>query len=562
MLQEKLPSGPQMRVHWRGKGQAVHQGQEHLRKTHSGKLKLLSRPLSFLPVLFIAACSGKDPAGGKHQQAAAGSAGDNTGGSRALNPSVSSKDSAGKTITEIVPVEKLLDEPVTVRYRTAGKLRWMIESPDAVMDIMPYSRGGFLLLGADEIFYITRQGEIKWNRVTGRGYRLLENRENELVWLDSMKKLTSVGWRGTFEWEKRFEGDVFGAPEGGALVIDAAVARLTGPDGKQLWRFSSGDYHSLDRPVFAGRILAVEGRRGKVKVLFFLDADGKLMSRVPIKHEERLISFSSVSGALVSSGNGIRLIRLDGRIVMSLKITGIRAVKSKRGEFLLLSGPDDTGLPRLTWISGDGRIMWSARLPEKDDPVYARIEGWPSGALWVYACTGPARTCRGPDNAATTYSVLYYSKKKSDLERVSGLKRSFFSCSPYMGGIITAASGEGAETFVSFFDNEGRRSWTAGLEGVLAAGPVMDEQGRFVLVSIRDRDGKHHIVAVTSRSTALQETANRRNDPEEDRYQQPGEVLPISKIRPVDAGGEIPDTKARDKDHDAKEPQQPDEPGA
>jgi len=562
LLQEELPSGFEMCIHWRGKGKAVHKGQEHLRKTNSGKLKLLPRLLSFLPVLLVVSCSGKDPADSRPHRAAAGSMEDSAGGSRALSPPVSSKYSEKKSIAEIVPVEKLLDEPVTVRYRTAGKPRWMIESPDEVREIRPYSRGGFLLLADDEIYYITRQGEIKWNRVTGRGYRLLDNSENELVWLDSMKTLTSVGWRGSLGWEKHLEGEVFPAPGGGALVIDAAVAKLTGPDGKQLWRFSSGDYHSLDRPVFAGRMLAVEGRRGRVKAVIFLNPDGKMMSMVPVKPEERLIGFSDVSGALVSSGIGIRLLRPDGRTVFSGKITGVRAVKRKQGDFLVLSGPQDTGAPQLTWISGDGRIMWSSRLPEKDDPVYASIEGWPSGAVWVYACTGPARTCHGPDNAATTYNVLYYSNNKSDPERISGLNRSFFSCSAYMGGIITAASGEGAETFVSFFDTEGGRSWTMGFEGVLAAGPVLDEQGRFVLVSIRNRDGKHHVIAVTSRAPALQEAANPGNDPDQDRDQQPGEARPISKIRPVDAGGEIPDKKARDKDHDAKEPQQPDEPGA
>ena len=475
-------------------------------------------PPSLFPILVLSilGCSRSEPSPARTAE--------KPRASKPLPEPVTTSAPADEILPPVSTIESLLAIHRTQRFRVPGELRWAVEVPFRVVEIRPYSAGGFIVMGEREIQYFTRNGEPKWERVIGPGYRLFGESRTETVWIPARSTLMSLGWRGALHWERPVEGALFPALDGRVFLVDAAVVELLGPDGEQVWRFSSDQVHSFETPVITRTGIAIVGRRGSRRLLFFLDPAGRRLGEVALEADERLLGLTEGHRAVVSSGSRVRSVEAGGVTVWSSDLPEIRSVSMRGDDLLLLTAPSPGRRPSLLWVSDSGGTAWSSPLPEERDPLEAAVIGWPDATIWVAACLGPARGCRGPKQGNTIANELFFAAGRTGLRQLPSFGPGYFSLSGCGDGIVTARSIRDSETLVAQYDAQGNGLWQQALSGVLAAGPIVDEASRVVLVALGSGEEKALLAAFTARtppgpgapegSTAGSNRSSARNAPD------------------------------------------------
>ncbi len=394
-------------------------------------------------------------------------------------------------------IDDLLAVPRPTRYRAPGGLRWASAMSFVPSGFRSYAGGGFLVLGDAELAYLTRNGEPRWSRVLGAGYRLFEGERSERIWIPARKNLVSVAWGGIQTWDRSIDGRVFPGPGGTVLSVDASVLEQWGTDGSLVFRFASDQVRALEAPQFSEAGFAITGQRGDKRLLFFLDRSGRLLGRVALDPEEQLLGLTSSGRAVLGSMGRARMLDVRGTESWTLRLPEVRALATRGEEVLLLAAPGGGSRASIHWMGADGSEVWRSTLPTERDPLGAVLLGWPDSALWMAACLGPKPGCRGPGEARTTADALFVAAGRTDPVVPPGSGAGYLAVTTSGGVVIVARAIREDETLIEQRDEQGVLLWQRALSGVFAAGPRVDDSLREVLVALREGSGKGLVLALT-----------------------------------------------------------------
>lgn len=441
----------------------------------------------------------------------------------------------------LLSIPQHLAESETVRYRTAGKIRWVVEMSGAVSELKPYSQGGILLLAPDRIHYMTSKGAFKWERVLGPGYTLVRSDKGEIVFTPKPHRILSLGWKGRIAWESQMEGSAFPGPEGSTIVADASVVRCIRADGELAWRFASEHAHRFDTVMTSGAYTLLEGRKGRHGHLVVLGPDGRPASEIPLGETESLIGACGEGDAVVYEPGRLKIITRRGVVRWSIAFPEIRSLAVQGEDLLALVASSGDEPARLTWLSSGGEVAWSSALPDDQPPMSARIMGWPDRGVWIAGCLGPGQQCDGMGGIRTTSNVLYHAVPNGKLRPVRFLSGELFAAAPFQNAVVSAKSMRDWATLLSLWTDDEQPAWHLKLEGALEAGPMVDSGQRQAILVVKLSNQVRRIMAVT-----LRNPLRPKSDLPEDSTGAPG---PESSENDRDGGaGGIPDRTGRDAD--------------